>query len=480
MRTPDKTAALLAKSFSGISLDDAKGMLQDVKLPTYAENIAFFDPAASLASYQTIFKSAQGIWRRIGKVKEVFEPYQAVDTRFLEGSAEFFAGAPAAKPEFEFKAPPKPAATAILTKTVLRLLPHRLRDPRREREGGARHPGGGPGGDVRQRLPAGGRQHGQRGQPRRHVRLSRARADAVTQFLVSKGFDRNKFEVVGRGPDQPSLRTTPKRDGPATGARTSKSSPGRVEIREAVGTKRARRLILAGVAAFLGLWCALSYTEIVPRSSCPPHRGPAGLPPAALRGGPRPQRRLSFYRVTMGFVLAALWPSPSGSSWAPSPRSSSSSPPCSIPCASCPSRPSSPHHRLVRDRGAAEDRVPLHGIVVYLLPLVVEAVEKVDDVYLQTATTLGATKWQMVSEVLVPAACPPSGSAPGDQRDRLDLRDPGEVINARYGLGALITVAGKRSHVDQIFALVLVILVIGVVSDLVIRFVNRRLFAWKS
>ena len=29
-----------------------------------------------------------------------------------------------------------------------------------------------------------------------------------------------------------------------------------------------------------------------------------------------------------------------------------------------------------------------------------------------------------------------------------------EVINARYGLGALITVAGKRSHVDQIFALV--------------------------
>jgi len=55
-----------------------------------------------------------------------------------------------------------------------------------------------------------------------------------------------------------------------------------------------------------------------------------------------------------------------------------------------------------------------------------------------------------------------------------------EVINARYGLGALITVAGKRSHVDQIFALVLVILVIGVVTDMVIRFVNQRLFFWKS
>ena len=32
------------------------------------------------------------------------------------------------------------------------------------------------------------------------------------------------------------------------------------------------------------------------------------------------------------------------------------------------------------------------GTVVYLLPLVVEAVEEVDDVYLQTATTLGATQ----------------------------------------------------------------------------------------
>jgi ABC-type nitrate/sulfonate/bicarbonate transport system permease component len=41
-------------------------------------------------------------------------------------------------------------------------------------------------------------------------------------------------------------------------------------------------------------------------------------------------------------------------------------------------------------------------------------------------------------------------------------------------------VAGKRSHVDQIFALVLVILLIGVVTDQIIRFVNQRLFFWKS
>jgi ABC-type nitrate/sulfonate/bicarbonate transport system permease component len=55
-----------------------------------------------------------------------------------------------------------------------------------------------------------------------------------------------------------------------------------------------------------------------------------------------------------------------------------------------------------------------------------------------------------------------------------------EVINAPYGLGALITVAGKRSHVDQIFALVLVILVIGVLSDQVLRWINHRLFSGRA
>jgi NitT/TauT family transport system permease protein len=55
-----------------------------------------------------------------------------------------------------------------------------------------------------------------------------------------------------------------------------------------------------------------------------------------------------------------------------------------------------------------------------------------------------------------------------------------EVVNARYGLGYLITVAGKRSHVDQIFALVLVILVIGVLTDWLIRTINQQLFAWNQ
>jgi NitT/TauT family transport system permease protein len=111
----------------------------------------------------------------------------------------------------------------------------------------------------------------------------------------------------------------------------------------------------------------------------------------------------------------------------------------------------------------------------------VEAVENVDDVYLQTATTLGASKGQLIRHVLIPGSLPAIGEAlrvmNGIGWTYVILA---EVINARYGLGYLITAAGKRSNVDQIFALVLVILVIGVVTDWMIRMVNKALFAWNE
>ncbi len=118
-KNPERAAVLLQKSLSGVNtLDDAKGMLEDVKLPDYAENRAFFNPQGSLVNYQSIYQTAQNIWRKIGKISQVYPSYQTVDTRFLEGAAEYFPQAGAAKPEFEFTAPPKPRAEPILTKTV--------------------------------------------------------------------------------------------------------------------------------------------------------------------------------------------------------------------------------------------------------------------------------------------------------------------------------------------------------------------------
>jgi NitT/TauT family transport system substrate-binding protein len=200
---PDKTAALLAKSFSGIGLEDAKGMLQDVKLPNYAENRAFFSGEGALANYASIYKTAQGIWRRIGKVSEVYEPYQTVDTRFLERAAEYFPGAAAAKPEFEFKAPASRAAAPILTKTVSVYFPtgsSTLDENAKAVLDTQVVDLAATFGSAYMRIAGNTDIVGSR---ETNVRLSRARADAVARYLVSKGFDRNKFDVVGNGPDKP-------------------------------------------------------------------------------------------------------------------------------------------------------------------------------------------------------------------------------------------------------------------------------------
>jgi NitT/TauT family transport system substrate-binding protein len=204
-KNPERAAVLLQKSLTGVnSIEDARAMLEDVKLPDYAENKGFFDPQGSLVNYFTIYQTAQGIWRKIGKIKDVYPPQQTVDTRFMDAAAEWFPqSSQQARPEFEFKVPPRAAAAPILTKTVSIYFPSGSASLDENAKAvldtqvvdlAATF------GSAYMRIAGNTDNVGTR---ETNVRLSRARADAVTRYLVSKGFDRNKFEVVGNGPDKP-------------------------------------------------------------------------------------------------------------------------------------------------------------------------------------------------------------------------------------------------------------------------------------
>jgi NitT/TauT family transport system substrate-binding protein len=204
-KNPDRIAALMARSFSGVDLEASKGMLADVKLPNYAENRAFFEPKGALANYHTIYKTAQGIWRKIGKLKDVYEPYQTLDTRFLEGAAEYFPQAAQAAPqqEFQFEAPARGGAAAILSKKVSIYFPtgSSTLDENAKAvldiqvvELAATF------GSAYLRVAGNTDDVGSRDL---NMRLSRSRAESVARYLASRGFDRNKFEVVGNGPDRP-------------------------------------------------------------------------------------------------------------------------------------------------------------------------------------------------------------------------------------------------------------------------------------
>jgi NitT/TauT family transport system substrate-binding protein len=204
-QNPTRAAMLLQKSLTGVnSLEDAKAMLEDVKLPDFAENRAFFDSKGSLVNYYTIYQTAQGIWRKIGKIKDVYQPHQTVDTRFLEAAAEYFPQqTTVAKSEFEFKAPPKAASAPILTKTVSIYFPTGSSSLDENAKAvldlqvvelAATF------GNAYLRIAGNTDNVGNRDA---NMRLSRSRAEAVASHLVSRGFDRDKFEVVGHGPDKP-------------------------------------------------------------------------------------------------------------------------------------------------------------------------------------------------------------------------------------------------------------------------------------
>jgi NitT/TauT family transport system permease protein len=256
-----------------------------------------------------------------------------------------------------------------------------------------------------------------------------------------------------------------------------------MEVREPVPERKARILALAGVVAFLGVWCILSYADIIPTVILPsPTEVVRAFPVLHFEEALVRSAGWSLYRVGMGFLLSAVVAIPLGLLMGTFPAVKHFLSPLVDPLRFLPISALVP---LFLVWFGIEETMKIMllfvGTFVYLLPLVVEAVENVDDVYLHTATTLGASRWQLVQHVLVPGSLPAIGEAlrvmNGIGWTYVILA---EIVNARLGLGHIITVAGKRSHVDQIFAGVLVILFIGVVTDWMIRVANKRLFAWKS
>jgi NitT/TauT family transport system permease protein len=254
-----------------------------------------------------------------------------------------------------------------------------------------------------------------------------------------------------------------------------------MQVREAVSNRRARSLAFGGVLVFFGAWCVLSYANLVPDTILPsPTDVLRAFPVLHFEEALVRSAFMSFYRVMGGFLLAAVVAIPLGLLMGTFPPLKHFFSPILDPLRFLPISALVPLFIVWFGIDDLQKIVFLFvGTIVYLLPLVVEAVENVDEVYLQTATTLGATRSQLVFSVLVPASLPAIGEAlrvmNGIGWTYVILA---EVINAQYGLGALINLAGKRSHIDQIFALVIVILAIGVVTDWIIRLINRKLFFW--
>jgi NitT/TauT family transport system permease protein len=119
------------------------------------------------------------------------------------------------------------------------------------------------------------------------------------------------------------------------------------------------------------------------------------------------------------------------------------------------------------------------AFIIYLLPLTLKAVEDVDNVFLQTAYTLGASRWQVVRHVLLPIAFPRIidtmrlGFGVGWSYIIL-----AEMVAADRGFGQIIIIAQRRGPRGHIYLVLVVIVLIAYIIDKLWMRLSRYLFPY--
>lgn len=121
------------------------------------------------------------------------------------------------------------------------------------------------------------------------------------------------------------------------------------------------------------------------------------------------------------------------------------------------------------------------GIIIYLIPVVIQRINEVDEVYLKTVYTLGATSWQTFWTVYVPSVM---SRLSDDIRVLTAISWTyiiiAESIGGEGGIGALIWRIGQRQgRMDVVYALLLIIILIGILQDKLFMNLDKTFFPYK-
>ena len=121
------------------------------------------------------------------------------------------------------------------------------------------------------------------------------------------------------------------------------------------------------------------------------------------------------------------------------------------------------------------------SIMAYLIPVVVQRIQEVPEVYVQTIKTLSNSRWALIYEVFIPA---------GLEAIYEDIRVlvaiswtyimVAELVNQSGGLGSIIFLAARQGRTDKVFAILLVIIVIGLIQDRFFKLIGDFIFSYKN
>lgn len=121
------------------------------------------------------------------------------------------------------------------------------------------------------------------------------------------------------------------------------------------------------------------------------------------------------------------------------------------------------------------------AVFVYFVPVIVGAIRAVPDEYVDTAYTLGASRWAVIRTVLIPASLP-------EIFDSFRVMNAvawtyvvlAEGVNAGTSLGYVIHLGYTHAKTEWSFAGLVVIGGVGLLTDGLIRGLNALLFRWRE
>ena len=119
------------------------------------------------------------------------------------------------------------------------------------------------------------------------------------------------------------------------------------------------------------------------------------------------------------------------------------------------------------------------GVVFFLITMVMDYTRNIKMELLETAATLGATRPQLISTVIIPAVLP---DIIVSMRQMLAVTWTylviAEIVASTTGIGAMMMRARRFLHTDEIMAGIMVIGILGLLFDILFRLIHRKMFSY--
>lgn len=240
-------------------------------------------------------------------------------------------------------------------------------------------------------------------------------------------------------------------------------------------------LAISGLLVFLLLWSIVSYSGLVKEFFLPsPTKVLSAMMSLLKEGTLLTDISASVYRILLGFLASLLVSLPLGIALGVSRRFEAFTEPLIAFIRYIPPSAFIPLAIIWFGIGESEKVVILFlGIAPYLTLLIADIVANTRRDLVDTALTLGANRKQIIAKVIVPSSLPGIWDS-----FRIMIGAAwtfviiAEIVGASSGLGHLMIESQRFLRTDSIFAAIVVIGVLGLITDYFFKITYKVFFPW--